>query len=126
MKTILSVLALALPLAAQMNLLPPPSRSDAIEGRTFYRWSLVAVIAANAADSASSWRKAEANPMVARPGAQFGTTSLALKSAFVVTSLVLQHIALRHRPDLRQRMAWVNLATSGVLTGITRWNVTVQ
>lgn len=34
-------------------------------GRTIYRWSIAAVLAANVADAATSWRSQEANPVVA-------------------------------------------------------------
>ncbi len=91
-------------------------------GRTLYHWSIVAAIAANAADAASSWSQQEANPVVAGGGAQFGATSIAIKSGFVATSLVIQHIALRHRPDLYKKLAWLNFGTAGVLGGVARYN----
>jgi hypothetical protein len=50
--------------------------------------------------SRQSWSQQEANPLGAGGGAQFGATSIAIKSGVVATFLVIQHIALRHRPDL--------------------------
>ena len=43
-------------------------------GRTVYRWSIATVLAANAADVASSWNRQEANPFVAGGGTQCRST----------------------------------------------------
>ena len=95
-------------------------------GRTLYRWSLATVLAANVADVASSWSQQEANPLVSGGGAQFGTTSVAIKTGFVATSLLIQHIALRHRPDLYKKLAWMNFGTAGVLGGVAKYNMGVR
>ena len=95
-------------------------------GRNLYRWSIAAAIAANVADAASSWSQQEANPLVAGGRAQFGASSVAIKSGFVATSLVIQHIALRHRPDLYKKLAWLNFGTAGVLGGVARYNMGVR
>jgi len=95
-------------------------------GRTMYRWSIAAVLAGSVADVASGWRAQEANPVVAGTGNQFGVQSVAIKSGLVGTSLLIQHIVLRHRPDLYKRMAWMNLITSGALGGVAGYNVSVR
>ena len=95
-------------------------------GRTLYRWSVAAILAANAADAATSWKTQEANPVIAGPGNQFGVTSVAIKSGFVVTSLLIEHIVLRHRPDLYKRLAWMNLITSGAFGAVATYNVGVR
>jgi hypothetical protein len=147
-KLLISLVFSVLPMLAQANsILPsrpvsiremaaPPaiSGSDSIvnveraspPGRTLYRWSIAAALAANAADVASSWSQQEANPVVAGGGSQFGVTSVAIKSGFVATSLVIQHIALRHRPDLYKRLAWLNFGTAGVLGGVAGHNMGVR
>jgi len=140
----------SLPLEAQTNGVLPPVPSEAVEisqnvvpphhgdsalvhsqttahtGRTFYRWSIAAVLAGNVADAATGWRAQEANPVVAGTGNQFGLLSVAIKSGFVGTSLLVQHIVLRHRPDLYKRMAWMNLITSGALGGVAGYNARVN
>jgi len=95
-------------------------------GRTLYRWSIAAVVAANAADVASSWSQQEANPVIAGGGAQFGATSMAIKTGFVAASLVIQHVALRHRPDLYKKLSWLNFGTAGVLGGVANYNMRVR
>lgn len=99
---------------------------DRFPGRTLYHWSIATVLAANAADVASSWSQQEANPLLAGGGARFGATSVAIKTGFVATSLVIQHVALRHRPDLYKKLAWLNFATSGVLGGVAKYNMGVR
>ena len=94
--------------------------------RTLYRWSVATVLAANAADVASSWKNREANPFVAGPTAQFGVTSFAIKSGFVGASLVMQHFVLRHRPDLQKRLAWMNFVTAGALGGVAAHNASLR
>jgi hypothetical protein len=94
--------------------------------RTLYRWSVVSLLAANAADAASSWRSQEANPLVAGPATSFGVTSFAIKSGFVGASLLIQHVMLRHRPDLAKRMAWTNFISSGALGGVAAHNMSLR
>ena len=148
-KILISLAFFILPMAAQVNpLLPsgpmkigemmvPPaaSRFDArtanfgqntTAGRTLYRWSIATVLAANTADVASSWSQQEANPFVAGGGSQFGIRSVAIKTGFVATSLLIQHIALRHRPDLYKKLAWMNFVTSGVLGGVAKSNMDLR
>ena len=145
----MSLAVLAWPVAAQVNqvLRPPstimsnfataavPSRTQASmmephgtgnQERTLYRWSVATVVAVNAADVLTSWSRTEANPVIARPGAQFGVSSVALKSGFVGASLLLQHVALRHHPGWHKRLAWMNFVTSGVLGGVAAHNARVR
>lgn len=109
---------LAGPLTGKFNSAPA--------GRTMYRWSLVSLAAANGADAISSWRQQEANPLVAGGATQFGGSSLMIKSGFVVTSLVIQQIVLRHRPDLYKKLAWLNFGTAGVLGGVAYHNMGIR
>lgn len=92
-------------------------------GRTFYHWSVAAVLAGIVADAASGWKAQEANPVLAGTGKQFGVQSVAIKSGLVGVSLFIQYVALRHRPDLYRRMAWMNLITAGALGGVAGHNV---
>ena len=141
---------LTLPLAAQVNLAPVGMPSGTAEtamsviqphsanftaeryqestdlGHNFYRWTVAAVVVANSADAATSWKAQEANPLVAGTGTQFGVVSLVIKSGFVATSLLIQDAVLRHRPDWRKRMAWMNLATAGVLSQVVSHNLHVR
>lgn len=146
-RVILATLFFVLPIVAQSDRTLPPEVSEfggslipphdnnsilarpqvtGLAGRTLYRWSVAAVLAGSVADAASGWRAEEANPVVAGTGKQFGVQSVAIKSGFVGASLLIQYIALRHRPDLYKRLAWMNLITAGALGGIAGHNVSVR
>jgi hypothetical protein len=118
--------AAALPAASRYDLTTREGGRTVTPGRALYRWSIATVVAANAADAASSWRRQESNPFVAGGGTQFGSTSIAIKSGFVATSLLIQHVTLRHRPDLYKKMAWMNFITSGILGGVAQSNMGVH
>jgi hypothetical protein len=117
-----SIGEMAPPAASGFNAVTISAEKPGPPGRALYRWSIAAALAANVADIASSWSQQEANPVVAGGGTQFGVTSIAIKSGFVATSLVIQHIALRHRPDLYKKLAWLNFGTAGVLGGVAKCN----
>jgi hypothetical protein len=144
---LLAMLFLVLPIEAQSNQALPPNvpevagdlipphdnnsilvqpQATAPAGRAFYRWSVAAVLAGSVADTASGWKSEEANPVLAGTGKQFGAESVAIKSGLVGVSLLIQYIALRHRPDLYKRMAWLNLVTAGALGGVAGHNVSVR
>ena len=148
-KVLINLALLTVPVVAQVSpLLPtkpaniremtaPPAPSafaagiksigqTAPQGRSLYRWSLAAVVAANGADVASSWSQQEANPLVAGGGSQFGMRSVAIKTGFVATSLLIQHVALRHRPDFYKKLAWMNFATAGVLGAVAKSNMDLR
>lgn len=124
--TSVAVIAASINPSQDNNSVLHPRQEAGKPGRTMYGWSVAAVLGANAADAATSWRAQEANPVVSGSGSQFGVASLAIKSGFVGTSLLIQHIALRHRPDLYKRMAWMNFITAGALGGVASHNMNVR
>ncbi len=91
-------------------------------GMALYHWSAAALIAANGADAFSSWRQIEANPVIGAQGARFGYSSLVIKSGFAGGSLLIEHVVLRHRPDLYRKMAWLNFASAGGLGAVAFYN----
>ena len=145
MKIGLFLCALALPLmahsaessaAAPQNVALPASaglgealrlyQPRQVDGRTFYRWSQVAVFAGNAADTASSWNQSEGNPLLAKPGGSFGAGSLAIKTGLLGTSFVIQRWALHHNPKLYKTFGWMNVAIAGGLGAAAAHNVAIQ
>ena len=148
MKKLMLGLLLTFPAMAQVsNLVPSPAASlggmvtpaapsgletglrqatrESVPGQTLYRWSIATVLIANTVDAASSWNQ-EASPVLGASGAQFGVTSIAIKSGFPEASLPIQHIALRHRPDLYKKLAWINFGTADVLGGVAEYNLGVR
>jgi hypothetical protein len=148
---LLTILLIGLPLAAQTNptvsasLLPAdaslPTASNSLvarplqtveppltapRGRTFYRWSLAILAASSVADVASSWRRPEANPVVAGSGSNFGGESIAIKLGLVGSSFLLEHLVLRHRPDLYRRVAWLNFGIAGAQGAVVQHNLSLR
>ena len=95
-------------------------------GRAFYRWSVAVLAASSTADAASSWRRPEANPVLAGSGSTFGAGSVAVKLGLVGSSFLLERLVLRHRPDLYRRVAWLNFGIAGALGAVVRHNISVR
>lgn len=122
----------ARPLAAAADYLASPLKSNGKsdgksewknDGQTLYRWSLAAVAAGNTADTFSSWHQPESNPLLATPGSEFDARSVALKSAFVGASFLIERWALHQNPRLYHTFAWLNFTIAGVLGGVVAHNV---
>src|ERR1035437_2127204 len=95
-------------------------------GRTLYRWSVTILAVSGAADVVSSWRRPEANPVVAGPGSTFGGGSVAIKLGLVGSSFLLERLVLRHRPDLCRRIAWLNFGIAGAQAAVVRHNISLR
>jgi len=95
-------------------------------GRSFYRWSIAILAASSVADVASSWRRPEANPVMAGSGSTFGAGSVAIKLGLVGSSFVLERLVLRHRPDLYRRVAWLNFGVAGAQGAVVAHNVSLR
>ena len=106
-----------LPQSKKVDLYPQP------EGQTFYRWSLAAVAAGNAADTFSSWRQPERNPLL---GGTFDGRSMAIKGGLLGTSFLIQHFALKHNPQLYRKLAWMNIAIGGGLGAAAAHNFNIR
>ena len=103
----------------------PRLTGEAKRGHTFYRWSVTALIAANATDAASSWKHQEVNPLLGG-SSTFGTRALAYKAGFTGASLLIEHFALKHRPEMRRKFAWLNLGIATALTIVSIQNFQIQ
>ena len=99
---------------------------DKVEGRTFYRWSLAAALAGNAADAISSWHQSEANSVLGGKSGTFGAQSLAIKAGLVGSTFLIQHWALRHNPKLYKSFAWMNVAIAGGLGATAAHNMSIR
>jgi len=84
------------------------------------------VAGVNVADTFSSWHQPEANLFLANPGTSFDGRSLALKSAFMGASLLLERWALHHNSRLYTPLAWLNFASASVLGGVAAHNMTLH
>ena len=59
-------------------------------------------------------------------GSSLECSPAAIKSGLVGVTLLIEYIALRHRPDFYKRIAWMNLITAGALGGVAGHNVSVR
>jgi hypothetical protein len=109
--------------ALTRSLVTVEPRPTAPQGRSLYLLSVAILGAAGAADVASSWRRPEANPVVAGPGSTFGVGSVAIKLGLVGSSFVLERLALRRRPDLYRHIAWMNFGIAGAQAAVVRHNM---
>jgi hypothetical protein len=106
----LSIFALlSLPLAAQD-----------VPHKRLYRWSVVALTAASAADVASSWGKQELNPVLGR--GTFGARQTGIKISISAGMLTAQWWAMLRHPELRHGFARSNFIAAGALGGVAVGN----
>ena len=100
-------------------------RASSSRWKKAWRWSAQMMIAAQAADTASSWGAMEANPMLGR-GATFGPKSTAIKAGTITAFLLVSHRMMRNKPDSDWRKAtFTNWAIAGGTTALAvrNWRV---
>jgi len=105
MKLVLLIL-LAVPLVAQ------------------YRASVVVLAAGSVADTHSSWRGHELNPILGR--GQFGWQATAIKGAITGASLLCQRWVLRRHPRMRPTFTVVNFGMGGAMGAVAVRNHRVR
>ena len=102
--------------AAAQRLAAIPAR------QTLWKASLAAVVAASALDAHSSWRKQEANPLLANGAGQFGTRGVALKGAITAGALGAQWLILRNRPEARRVATLTNFGVAAAYGAVAVHN----
>ena len=123
---LLAIPARAQEASAPAAMFPQEDFTKPPEGRNFYRWSLAAVGAGNAADAFSSWHQSESNPLLARSGGNFNAQSLVIKAGLIGASLAIQRVALRRNRRLYKQFAWLNIAVGGGLGAAAAHNFNIR
>ena len=82
----------------------------------WYRASLIAVGASQAADTASSWGGHELNPVLGT--GRFGGRQVGIKSAVVGSGIAAQYVAVRQYPRHRKVATVVNFALAAATTAV--------
>jgi hypothetical protein len=104
---------------------PAASAADkASRWRAVWHVSQAMLAGANAADTASSWGKNEANPLV-RTGQRFSYGSLGIKAGALAGGMIAQRYILRRSPDKTPLFASANLAAAGMLGVVAEHNLHV-
>jgi len=107
MKLVLLIL-LAVPLVAQ----------------TPYRWSVAALAVGSVADTHSSWRGYELNPILGR--GQFGWRGVAIKAGITGASLLCQRRVLRRHPRMRPTFTAMNFGMGAAMGAVAVRNYEVR
>ena len=79
------------------------------------KWSLVALLAGHAADSASSWQRPEQNPLL---GQRFNASSVGIKFGVIGAVAVAEIELTRRHAGLAKPFAGTNYAAAGLVTGV--------
>ena len=89
----------------------------------WYRASLIAVGASQAADTASSYGGYELNPVLGT--GRFGGRQVGIKVGVVGSGLAAQYIAVRKHPQHKRVATIVNFALAAATTGVAvrNWRV---
>lgn len=94
-------------------------RDDAPAPRSLnWKLSTVALLAAFALDTHSSWGKLEANPLLRGQGNRFDGRSFGIKAGITGGSLLGQYLLLRKAPSVEPVATFANYAVAGTMTGV--------
>lgn len=88
------------------------------------KWSIAALLAGNAADTASSWGKLEANPFLGQH--QFDGRSTALKFGFIGALVGSELLYLKRHPKDEKVAAILNFSLGGAMVGVSLHNATIE
>jgi hypothetical protein len=84
--------------------------------RSLWKASLVALVAATAADMQSSVGRHEANPLLRSPNGQFQARGFAIKAAITGGAVAAQWLLLKNNPQADKYAAVANFGMAGVFT----------
>lgn len=102
------------------------SVSSHAEQRKLWRWSAVALAAATAADSHSSYGMRELNPLLRGSGKRFDAGSAALKAGAVGAFLLGQRLFHRGRPGQMKSWAALNFSMAATTGAFAAHNYAVR
>ena len=119
---VVSLLASSALQAQQFTEQPAPRKTG------FWKASVVALIAATAADAATSYGRPETNPLLRGQAGQFHVKSIAIKGLITAGALGAQYYFIKKRPESARYAAITNFSMAGMFTGVAVYNhrLTVQ
>lgn len=92
--------------------------------RRLWKWSVAALVAATAADAATSMNNSEANPLLRSSNRRFGARGLLLKSGLAAGTVTFEfHFA--KRTNGYKRFAILNFIQAGAFSAIAAHNAHV-
>lgn len=106
-----------------------PTRAAEITapGARLWKISLATLAAANAADTASSWKKRELNSTLVQSSGAFGWHSAVLKMGILGAVMGVEYLAMRHHahPGLYRTLSIVNFCSAAAVGGVAAHNYMV-
>jgi hypothetical protein len=87
-----------------------PGTSDRHDGQRLWNASVLALAAANAVDSHSSWGKRELNPALRGANGTFGANSVMVKAGIMGGLVAFERFVLRRNPRLYRGAALINFS----------------
>ncbi len=90
--------------------------------KRIYHWSLAALASGVAHDSASSWQKFEANPLLCDRYGRFSHRGLTIKAGLAAGSAVTGYLIVRKYPYGARAAAITNFAAAGMLHSVAAHN----
>jgi hypothetical protein len=91
-----------------------------------WAWSAAALMAATAADAATSMGGYELNPLLRGPGGQFGTRGMAIKLGVACAVIGAQYFLLKKKPEQAPYAFAANAAAAGLLSGVAVRNARLR
>jgi hypothetical protein len=116
-----TILALGVLLCAVVWADPPPKR-----GKRRWLVSIVALVAAGAADVHSSYGGYEANPLLRSANGRLEVRGVAIKFGLLGAVAGVEHLIIRKRPEAANTACVSNLAATAALTAVAVRNDRVR
>ncbi|MBX9603845.1 MAG: hypothetical protein K2X35_22755 [Bryobacteraceae bacterium] len=92
-----------------------------------WQMSVLAVVAAQAGDSVSSWGAVELNPVLApRPGMRFDGRAAGVKFGIIGALLLTEYVIVRRNPERSKRFTRLNWGLAAVTSAIAARNFAVR
>ena len=86
--------------------------------------SIAALLGGTAMDAASSWGKAETNPILRSANGTFGMQGLLIKGG-LAGAVIAPEILMRNNPEAKKKFAIVNFIAAGVFSAVVFHNLTI-
>lgn len=91
-----------------------------------WKISVIAVLASQAADAASSYGMPELNPVLAGPSGRFGARAVGIKLGATAAILGLEYLLVKKRPGAARVLTRLNWSGAAVTSGLAAYNFSAR
>jgi hypothetical protein len=117
---LLASILLSSPCFAESLVHPTPGKEK--PSTSFWKASVIALVAASAADVHSSMGRYELNPMLRSADGRFGIKGIAIKSLIAGGAIGMQYLLVRKSPQASRYAAIANLGMTAMFTKVAIHN----